>query len=331
MPRRMGLIRSRSWKRSGRTGRNRKRAYLNRRRPRSTVKGNRVRSSHAQFKRRRMFKSRRSFGGRTSQTITYTNTNTVKAYPTTYAGGTWAELTEPQAMINATLPPAANQPYKFLFKQFRVKKILTYVRFVNTPEVTVTGQNAANDLTDPDAAIMEQGQMYTPIHWELFYRANNQADPPVTDELKYDFNKVGVTNNGKQYKFSVKPMVNYLLQTLDPNTKLPVASNVKYYRPSGWVDMDDPATQYVYKVADVLNHSYYNANTFIGATNPRSLGAVNGYLETSFTFVLEYRWRKNKSILDATGGNNPVPADTVALSSVPGGLELITSPPGTGA
>lgn len=149
------------------------------------------------------------------------------------AGDVWGtSLNAPdfnvQSAIYSSGTLGSSHPYRLLYKQFRVKKIIAYIRFVNAPNSL---QWAHADPTDTNAI----GNQFYPFHWELFVRASNQNDALVTNELKLASDKVSVTNDGRQYKFSVIPMVNYQLQVVKGDTQVPVSNNVKYYKPAGWM------------------------------------------------------------------------------------------------
>lgn len=295
--------------------RRRRKTRFRRRRP-ARIKGNRVRSMALQHLRRR----RRRFGRRRRPSLSLTQvfTNSISPACITPAADIWAVGTGGQADFNVqkavyssgTLGP--QHPYRFLYKQYRVKKILAYVRFINAPNSVEFVPS-----TDDDAV-----NTYHPIHWELFARASAQNDALVTDELKLASNKVSVTNDGRQYKFSVVPMVNYTLQIVKGDTQTPVGTNVKYYKPAGWIDMDD-ATAYQYKVLDVMNHSFAQVTTAPAAPITDIIGRV----ELNITNVFEFRGRKTKNIInDASGMTNAMAVGDSYLAA-PGNVGLILNSP----
>lgn len=253
--------------------------------------------------------------------LTTVFTNTVQAAQLIASSDIWGTAAsfpdfnvQKAVYSSGTLGP--QHPYRYLYKQFRVKKIIAYIRFVNAPNSIQ--HTSAPPLTDPVDSVYNS---YHPLHWELFVRASNQNDALVTDELKLASNKVSVTNDGRQYKFSVRPMVNYALQIVKGDTQVPVGTNVKYYKPAGWIDMDD-STAYQYKVLDFMNHSFMTLPSSQPAADPAILANV----EINFTNVFEFRGRKTKNIItDSSGMTNATAVGDAYLAEV-GNPGLILNP-----
>lgn len=302
--RRRPFVRRRKFKRSFRSRRN----------------GNGLPSESLQFKRPRRFSRR--FKKRATLAITNNYTNQPFATRLTDFDNLWTAQSitsfNTQSVIYASGTLGPDHPYRFLYKQFRIKKIVTYLRIVNAPT------SVAMTLSEDSSAASALPIQYCPVHWELFARASNQNDAMVADELRLANNKISITNDGRQRKFVVRPMVNYALQVVKGDTQAPVSTNVEYYKPAGWVNMDD-TTKYQYKCVDIMNHSFIDMT---GTPTLEFNQTLACFLEVNVTTVFEFRWRKSKNIVnDPSGAKNPVPAGTSYLAAPDNvGVGLILNP-----
>lgn len=274
-----------------------------RRRPR--VIGNRVRSTDRRFHKSRVSKS----FAKSDHTATWTTrTDTViKAALSNIDAPANFSNYDP---VNFTVDIPYPKNYSTLYKQWKLHKIVTYVR-MRAKEGPVM-HNATLNSTITAGAYIGADAAVTPVDWQVYYMATKQPDTVYNaDTILLSPNRVMLSS--RQHKFVTYPMVTWdkEFKSLSGTTEtLPKAT------PSGYVDFSTATTPPTinYKIAQVLNCSQFFSRN--GQDSDVQAFVPSCIVETYTTFVYKFRWRKALAIQDPSGGNDPMPPATNALRFV---------------
>lgn len=206
--------------------------------------------------------------------------------------------------LGITVGPPPTQ-YAYLYKQWKVKKIVVYLRLTDVPHTNPI--SASIDSSYINAIEMPK------FTAEVIVKANPQPDVLFNrQEILQDPYRVTLTT--KQTRFSAPPLEKSQWgKFVDPNTSTATQRNTTVRMQ--WKDVSDN-TAYVYKYADFFNAS----RVVVPSGRVMSTPNIPFMVEACWTIVYQFRWKKSLATFDQTGGQDPVSATN--LVTAPGGFPI---------